>query len=285
MSKIAILTDTNSGIMQNELDKDLYVVSMPVIIDGEEYFEGENINHQDFYKKQIEGANIKTSQPSIGIVNECWEKLLKEYDYVIYLPMSSALSSSCQSAKAEAEDQKFKGKVFVVDNKRISCALKVSVYQACDLVKQGKEVQEVVDFLDKSQAENTIYISIPDLKYLKKGGRLTPAAALLGTMLSIKPVLQIQQGKLDSFAKCFSFNACKVKMLNALQKDILTRFAGKKVKLFIAHTNNLEMALAYKQTLEQTLNQPVEIVDELPVSIAVHIGSGSLACGCAVVYD
>lgn len=285
MQKIAILTDTNSGIMQNEPNNHLYVIPMPVIIDGEEYFEGENINHQDFYAKQVAGANIKTSQPSIGKVNDVWDYLLKEYENIIYIPMSSALSSSCSSALAEAKTEKYKGKVFVIDNKRISCAQKTAVQEACNMAKQDKNTSDIVEYLEKTQAQNTIYISIPDLKYLKKGGRLTPAAAILGTMLSIKPVLQIQQGKLDSFAKCFTFNACKAKMLSALQKDIETRFVGKKVKVFIAHTNNLELAQEYKKTIENALNKPVEILDELSISIACHIGPGALACGCAIFND
>ena len=285
MQNIAILTDTNSGIMQDEPEQNLYVIPMPVIIDGDEYFEGKNITHPDFYVKQTGGSNIKTSQPSVGIVNEMWDKLLQDYENIIYIPMSSALSSSCQSALSEAQNSKYKGKVWVVDNKRISCAQKTAAYEACKLAKRKLSVQEIVKYLLDTQKENTIYISIPDLKYLKKGGRLTPAAAILGTMLSIKPVLTIQNGKLDSFAKCFTFNACKVKMLNALKKDIETRFAGKKIKVFMAYTQNLEQALDFKKTIEETLHLPVEIVDELSISIAVHIGPGALACGCAIDCD
>ena len=283
MQKIAILTDTNSGIMQDNAENNLFVIPMPVLIDGEEFFEGENLTHEEFYIKQTSGANIKTSQPAIGNVEEYWQKLLKTYDYVIYMPMSSALSSSCETATSAA--QEYNGKVVVIDNRRISCAQKIAVQHACELVKQGKTLEEIVTYLNQTQAENTIYISIPDLKYLKKGGRLTPAAAILGTMLSIKPVLQIQQGKLDSFAKCFSFNACKIKMLTALKKDIQTRFEGKKVEVFIAHTNNLSLAQEYKKYLEQELNCNVEILDELAISIACHIGPGALACGCAVALQ
>lgn len=283
MQKIAIVTDTNSGIKSSDESKHLYVVPMPLTIDGEEYFEGQNIEHKEFFEKQIDGANIKSAQPAVGIVEDIWKNLLEKYDSLIYIPMSSALSSSCESAIASSKN--FDGKVLVVDNKRISCSLKVSVENALKLAKEEKNLEEIASYLEKESSESIIYISIPTLTYLKKGGRLTPAAALLGTMLSIKPVLQIQQGKLDSFAKCFTFNACKIKMINALKKDIETKFEGKNIKVFLAHTNIPDEAEIFKAQLENALNKKVEILDELPLSISCHIGPGAIACGCAVTLD
>ena len=249
---------------------------MPITIDGEEYFEGKDISHKDFFEKQVSGANIKTAQPAVGFVEEFWENLLKDYDSIIYVPMSSALSSSCESAKASAE--KYGGKVIVVDNKQISCSLKLAIQNASLLQKQGKSAQEIAESLMGECLDSTIYISIPTLTYLKKGGRLTPAAAILGTMLSIKPVLQIQRGKLDSFAKCFTFNSCKVKMIQALKKDIETRFANKKVKYFIAHTDIPTEAEAFKEQLETALNVAslkVQVVPTSTVPLQLNVNEGS----------
>ena len=282
MKNIAIVTDTNSGFKENDENNNLFVIPMPIMIDGEEYFEGENINSAEFFEKQVNGANIKTAQPAIGIVEETWKEILKTYDKIIHIPMSSALSSSCESAIASA--QEFNGRVIVVDNKRISCSLKASIENAIQLAKNGLSAEDIASKLVETSHDSTIYISIPTLTYLKKGGRLTPAAAILGTMLSIKPVLQIQQGKLDSFAKCFTFNACKVKMISALKKDIETRFKDMQIKVFIAHTNILEEAEKFKEQLEKEINLPVEIIDELPLSIACHIGPGALGCGCSLKF-
>ncbi len=280
MKKIAIVTDSNSGIQKDDKEQGLFVVPMPMVIDGEEYFENVNISYDEFYEKQIGGSDIKTAQPSVGDIQEIWDNVLKDFDCIIHIPMSSALSSTYDTAKALAQD--YEGKVYVVDNKRIACSLKLSVKEALHMAKQGKEAEEIVKYLEDTKELTSIYISIPTLAYLKKGGRLTPAAALLGTMLSIKPVLQIQQGKLDSFAKCFSVNATRVKIISALKKDLETRFADKKVTVFVAFTKDKEECEKFVKQLESEIGQKVEIVDDLSLSIAVHIGPGVIACGCSV---
>ena len=284
MHKVAILTDTNSGIMEDNDEKGLFVIPMPININGNEYFEGLNISNDEFYQQQTSGADIKTSMPSLFTLEEIWNKILANYETIVYLPMSSALSSACEKATILSQE-KFLDKVFVADIKRISCSLKIATENALTLAKQGLSAKEILEHLDSTKEDDTIYISIPTLTYLKKGGRLTPAASIVGTMLSIKPVLQIQRGKLDSFAKCFAFNACKIKMKNALKKDIETRLANKDLKFFVAHTRNLEQAQQFAKELEQDLNITIDIIDELPLSIATHIGPGSLACGCSVILN
>lgn len=280
MRKVAVVTDTNAGILSSDESNGLFVIAMPILINGEEFFEGENLTHEKFYQEQNNDSEITTSQPSLETLRNTWSKILDTYEQIVYIPMSSSLSSSCQNATMLAEE--FGGKVIVVDNTRISCSLKIAVQEAVFMAGQGKTAQEISAYLMLTKAESSIYISIPTLKYLKKGGRLTSAAVLVGTMLSIKPVLQIQQGKLDSFAKCFTFNSCKVKMLQSLKKDMQTRFANKNVKIFVAYTYNLEEAQNFKAQAERFLGREVEIFDELPLSIATHIGQGSIACGCSL---
>ena len=200
MKKIALVTDSNSNITQQEAKelKDVYVIPMPFIVDGEEYFEDVNLTQEGFYEKLLAGADISTSQPSVGQVTELWDELLKKYDQIVHVPMSSALSESCNSAKNYAKD--YNGKVIVVDNKRISVTLRQSVLDALTLAKKGYDGEEIRQELEETQGDSSIYIMVDTLKYLKKGGRITPAAAAIGTLLKIKPVLQIQGGKHNQYA-------------------------------------------------------------------------------------
>lgn len=286
MSKIAVVTDSNSGITQKEAEelKDVYVIPMPFTIDGEEYFEDINLSQEQFYQKLTNDADISTSQPSIANITELWDKLLKKYDYILHIPMSSALSMSCETAENFAKE--YNGKVLVIDNKRISVTQKQSVYDALTLIKQGKSAEEIKDILLKTSMDASIYIMVDTLKYLKKGGRITPAAAAIGTLLRIKPVLKIQGGKLDQFAKALNDKVARERMIDAMKKDLETRFSDLKAKgelnIFVAYTNCREKAEEFaKQITEAISDVPLTFVDPLSLSVSCHIGSGALAIACS----
>jgi len=281
MKKVAIVTDSEANIDQEGKPENLFVVPMPFIINGEEFYEGVNIDSEKFYEVLLSNEKISTSQPSYEEVTRVWKEALSEYDELVHIPLSSGLSSSCASAKTYAEEE-FKGKVFVADNQRVSVTQKTSVMEALRLAKEGKSAAEICKYLEDTKTDNSIYITIPTLKYLKRGGRITPAAAALGTLLNIKPILQIQGDKLDSYAKVLNMNQAKVRMINAIKKDIETRFselkAQGKLVLEIAHTNNLKEALKFKEEVEAAIPDVMLLtVDELSLSVACHIGPGSLA--------
>lgn len=280
MSKVAIVTDSNSGISINENDEDLYVLPMPFLINEAEYFEEVSLSQKEFYEKLKNNANISTSQPSPFNVTEIWDKALETHDELVYIPMSSGLSESCNTAKNLAKN--YNNKVYVVNNQRISVTQKESVYEALKLAKQGKTAKEIKDILKQRRLDSSIYITVATLSYLKKGGRITPAAAILGSLLNIKPILQIHGGKLDAYAKVLSFGQAKMRMINAIKKDLETVFKeyydkGEMV-LEIAHTNIPEEAEKFKQEIQRNFpNMQITYIDPLSLSVACHIGPGSLA--------
>ncbi|GCA68425.1 hypothetical protein KGMB01110_28610 [Mediterraneibacter butyricigenes] len=285
MNKIAIVTDSNSGITQ-ERGKELgiFVLPMPFYIDGELYFEDISLTQEDFYKKLQEDADISTSQPSPGDLMDFWENILKEYDEIVHIPMSSGLSGSCQTAMTLADD--YDGKVHVVDNQRISVTQEQSVYDAMALVKAGKSAEEIKQILEEEKLEASIYIMVDTLKYLKKGGRITPAAAALGSMLNLKPVLQLQGEKLDSFAKVRGVKAAKRTMLKAIKNDLETRFAGKKMVLGIAYTSRDEEEVQkWKEEVQGAFPGYEIVMNPLSLSVSCHIGPGSLAVTCTKVVE
>ena len=227
--KTAIATDSNSGITQEQAaELGIYVLPMPFIIDGEMFHEGVNLTHEEFFKRMEEGADISTSQPSPGEVTDFWDRLLKEYDEIVYIPMSSGLSGSCQTALMLADD--YDGKVQVVNNQRISVTQEQSAIDARDLAAKGYEAAQIKEILERTKYESSIYITLTTLKYLKKGGRITPAAAALGTLLRIKPVLTIQGEKLDAFSKARTAKQAKSIMLTALAKELEERFHDKEAR-------------------------------------------------------
>ena len=285
MSKIAVVTDSNSGITQ-ERGKELgiFVLPMPFYIDGELYFEDISLTQEDFYKKLQDDADISTSQPSPGDLMDFWENILKEYDEIVHIPMSSGLSGSCQTAMTLADD--YDGKVHVVDNQRISVTQEQSVYDAMALVKAGKSAEEIKQILEEEKLEASIYIMVDTLKYLKKGGRITPAAAALGSMLNLKPVLQLQGEKLDSFAKVRGVKAAKRTMLKAIKNDLETRFAGKKMVLGIAYTSRDEEEVQkWKEEVQEAFAGYEIVMNPLSLSVSCHIGPGSLAVTCTKVVE
>ena len=285
MSGIAIMTDSNCGIMPEEGRKlGIHVIPMPVIIDGRTYFEGVDITAEDFYKKQAAGAEITTSQPSPGDVTAMWDRLLKDYDQVIFIPMSSGLSNTCQTAVMLSDDDAYRGKVYVVNNHRISVPQLQSVYDAGALAEEGKTAAEIKEILEKEALDASIYIAVDTLEYLKKGGRITPAAAAIGTVLRLKPVLTIQGGKLDSHAKTRGMKSAFRIMLQAVKDDISSRFSHLKeqgvLKVGIANTPMDEGALATFRTEMQKNFPDMELVySPLTMSIGTHIGTGGLGIG------
>lgn len=281
--RVAIITDSNSGITNEEAKElGIFVIPMPVLVNDEEYFENVDITEEEFYKKLSENAEVSTSQPNIYFIGETWEDVLKTYDEIVHIPMSGSLSSACEVADNFAKE--FNGKVEVVDNRRISVTQKQSVYDAIKLVKMGKSAKEIKAYLEEDSPQNSIYIMVDTLKYLKKGGRLTPAVAALAGMLRIKPILQIQGGKLDKFSQVMTLVQGKRKMIDQICKELEGRFASLlsegKIVISIAYTNCLDKALEFKKEAEAALekyNLKVEFIDPLPLSIACHIGSGALA--------
>ena len=282
MRKIAIVADSNSGYTKEEAQAEgIFLIPMPFYINGKEYYEGVDLTQEEFYEFLENDAEVSTSQPSPDSMLKLWDELLESYDEIIYLPMSSGLSGTCQTATMLA--QEYEGKVFVVNNQRISVPLKHSIQDALVLAQAGKSAAEIKDYLERTKFDSVIYITVDTLKYLKKGGRITPAAAALGTLLKIKPVLQIRGEKLDSYAKARTMNQAKRLMIDALKKDIDDLFDGntREVHLDIAYTKNREAAMEMKQQMEEAFEGcEVSIINPLSLSIACHTGEGALGIAC-----
>ncbi len=283
MKKIAIVTDSNSGITQKQAKElGVYVLPMPFTINGQTFYEDIDLTQEQFYEKLEEGAEIATSQPTIESVVGLWNELLQTYDQIIHIPMSSGLSGSCATAMAMAQD--YEGKVFVVDNQRISVTQRQSVLDALELANQGMDAETIREKLLKNKLESTIYITLETLKYLKKGGRITPAAAALGTILRIKPVLQIQGEKLDAYAKARTVKQAKTIMVDAIKTDIRERFGNdaspENVWIAVAHTNNRANAEIFRDELLQEFPNHDIYIDSLSLSVSCHIGPGALAVTC-----
>lgn len=286
--KVAIITDSNSGITQEEGKQlGIRIVPMPFMINGEEYLEDITLTQQEFYAKLGEGSDISTSQPSPESIMALWDEVLEEYDEIVHIPMSSGLSGSCQTAMMLAED--YDGKVEVVNNQRISVTQRQSALDAKELAAKGMCAAEIKEKLEAVKFDSSIYITLDTLKYLKKGGRITPAAAALGTLLRLKPVLTVQGEKLDAFVKARTMKQAKSMMVAAITKDLEERFSdrtGKNVHLAVAHTDNQEEADEFAKELRELFPATGEIViAPLSLSVSCHIGPGSLAVACSKVIE
>lgn len=285
MSKIAIITDSNSGILQSEAKElGIIVVPMPFFIDEKLHLEEVDLSQDAFYQILNEDGDVSTSQPSPGDITDLWDETLKTYDEIVHIPMSSGLSSSCATAMMLAND--YDGRVHVVDNQRISVTQKLAVYDAINMVKDGMTAAQIKEKLAEEKLIASIYIMVDTLKYLKKGGRITPAAAMLGTVLKLKPVLTIQGEKLDAYAKVRGQKQAKKTMIEAMKKDMENRFAEERkaglMELAVAHTNNYAEAEIFKAELQDAFpDVPIRHVDPLSLSVSCHIGPGALACACA----
>lgn len=283
MSRVVVVTDSNSGITQAEA-KELGVVVMPMpfYINEEMFYEDIDLTQEQFYAKLAEGGDIKTSMPLVGDVTDKWDELLKEYDEIVYIPMSSGLSSSCETAYMLSQD--YDGKVQVVNNQRISVTMRQSVLDAKAMADSGKTAEEIKDILEEEKFNSSIYIMVDTLAYLKKGGRITPAAAALGTLLKLKPVLQIQGEKLDAFAKARTVKQAKSIMIEAMKSDFEKRFDspdGAKMNLEMAYTFDKEAAEAFKAEVQAAFPNNEIVVNPLSLSVSCHIGPGALAIACS----
>lgn len=289
MGNVAIVTDSNSGISQAEgKELGIYVIPMPFLVDGKLYFEDVDMNKEQFYHFLENDADLSTSQPSPGDVMDLWDKLLKEYDEIVHIPMSSGLSASCSTAMGLARD--YDGKVQVVDNQRISVTMQQSVMDAKHLAAAGKSAAQIKEILEKEALESSIYLMVDTLKYLKKGGRITPAAALLGSALNLKPILQIQGDKLDAYKKVRGAKAAKKNMLEAMKKDVEGRFSDYvtkgQLKLHVAYTTDEETAKQWKEEVQNMFPDiAITRMDPLSFSVTCHTGPGVLAIAASHALD
>ena len=280
MSRVKIITDSNSGITQRQgKEMGIEVVPMPFFINETQYLEDITMTQEDFYRAlQDDRAEVSTSQPSPETIMEIWTQGLDEYDEIVHIPMSSGISSSCATAMMLAQEDEFEGRVYVVDNQRISVTQRRSVLQAKELADRGFSGKEIFDILTRDKLESSIYIMVDTLKYLKKGGRLTPAVAAIGTVLRIKPVLQIQGDKLDSYAKVKTLKQAKQTMIKAITSDLEHRFADSgNMYIDIAHTQNQEEAEKFREELNLLFPRHDIHIDPLSLSVSCHIGPGALA--------
>ena len=282
MPRVAVMTDSNSGITQDMAkDMGINVVPMPFTIDGTTYYEDVNLTREEFFQMMADGKDIQTSQPSPGVLMSLWDKSLEKYDQIVYIPMSSGLSSSCQNARMIAND--YNGKVVVVNNQRISVTQKRSVQDAIELAKNGYDAVRIRDILVRDKFEASIYIMLDTLKYLKKGGRITPAAAAVGTLMRIKPVLQIKGERLDAFSKARTLAQGKSTMINAIHHDIDNLFGGidaGNVYMYAVHAQVPEPFAVFKKEVADAFPKYNVEEDRLSLSICCHIGPGALAMGC-----
>lgn len=282
MSKTAIMTDTNSGITpETAKENGIYILKMPFIVNGREYTEYGEMSYGDFFEALSSGAEVSTSQPSPASLTEMWDAILENNESVVYFPMSSGLSGTCETAKAFASD--YDGRVFVVDNKRISVTLYSSVFNAAKLADKGLSAKEIAEIAEEEASEQSVYVSVNTLEHLKKSGRVTAAGAAIGTLLGIKPVLQIQGGKLDAYKKVRGMNAAMNAMLDGIENDRNTRFAGKNIEIRAAYSGNLETG---KEWQEQVAKRFLDLeigLDALPISISCHVGEGALGIGISAV--
>ena len=286
MEKIAVVTDSNSGITQEEgKNLGIYVIPMPFTVDGEEYLEDISITQEKFFELWENGAEVTTSQPSQTCLEELWQSLLNSYEEIIYIPMTSGLSATCENAKKFAE--KFGGRVHVVDNLRISVPQKISVYETVHMVKDGKSVKEILEHLENTIGKYSIYITLSVLKYLKKGGRITPAAAALGDMFKLKPILSSRGQSFDKFAVALSMGQAKKKMIQQIKKELDTEFKSEyeqgKMALLVAYSKYREEGLKFAKEIEQEFpDMKVLYVDPLSLSVACHTGAGTLGIGICI---
>ena len=279
MSKVCIITDSNSGITQSESKElGIVVIPMPFYINEVQHFEDIDMTQEEFYEALMdEKTEVSTSQPSPDTIMQTWRENLEEYDEIVHIPMSSGISSSCATAMMLAQEEEFEGKVFVVDNQRISVTQRRSVQQAKDLAERGYSAKEIHDILFRDKFQSSIYIMVNTLKYLRKGGRLTPAVAAIGTVLRIKPVLQIQGEKLDSYAKVKTLKQAKTTMLKAIRSDFEKRFSDEEMEIDIAYTYDKAEADKFKEEILREYPNAKVYMDPLSLSVSCHIGPGALA--------
>lgn len=293
MKKVALVVDNSGSLTKEEMEKIHITKMIPIsfIVNGEEYYENQNMTYEEFYKFLADKkTDVSTSQPSIEMIKEEWRGILKDYDEIVYIILSSGLSESCNTAINASHTDEFEGKVFVVNNQRVAYANKMAMFEARYMIDNGKSGKEIKEYLEKTRSECGIYIAVDTLKYLKKGGRVTPAAAAIGTLLNIKPILQIHRGKLDAYAKVMSMKQARAKMISATRKEILERFPEEakegKVYIGMAHSNanlNAQELKDFREEVARAFPEyPFFTFDPLPLFIVCHTGPNAMAVGYCV---
>lgn len=290
MKAIGILTDSHSSISQEEAAQlGIRVLAMPFYIDGECFYEGINLTREEFFRKLESGAVITTSQPSPAEVYDLWDQMLEEYEKVLYMPLSSGLSGSCHTAMAMAQEEQYEGRILVVDHGQIATPLHQMILDTLELIQKGYSAEEIKEMLEKSRDRMMIYIGVDTLEYLKKGGRVTPAAAAIGSVLNIKPVLKLETGKLDSFKKCRGFGKARKIMLETMKQELETRFADAaadgQIHLMAATSASEEETAEWVKEIEEMFPGMDVFCDPLSLGVSCHTGAGALGIGCSVVPD
>lgn len=291
MSKVAVVTDSNSGFTIEEAKEyGVYLMPMPFSVNGKDYHEGVDLNHEMFYKFLEADAQVFTSQPAVVDLMDFWDELLKDYDEIVHIPMSSGLSSAYQTARTFSQEEEYAGKVFVANNQRISVTQRYAAIEAVNMAEHGYSAEQIRDFLEETRFDSSIYITVDTLKYLKKGGRVTPAGAALATVLNIKPVLQIQGEKLDAFSKARGMKKARSIMISAIKDDIEKRFGGlanvaKNVEIEVAHTCDDETVKDWMAQVQEAFPDNEIVCSKLSLSVACHIGYGALAVAATVKHD
>lgn len=290
MKSIGIITDSHSGITQEEAKQlGIWVLPMPFYIDGECYLEGINLTREEFFEKLEGGSAIATSQPSPADVCDVWDWALKEFEKVLYLPLSSGLSGSCETAMALARDEQYEGKILVVDHGQISTPLHQMVFDTLELIEKGYSAEQIKEILESGKDRMMIYIGVETLEYLKRGGRVTPAAAAIGSVLNIKPVLKLETGKLDSFKKCRGFSKVKKTMIEAMKQEMDTRFADAladgQLRLLAASSADKEETENWVKEIEDAFPGMKVFCDPLSLGVSCHTGAGALGIGCSVAPE
>lgn len=287
MKPIGIVTDSHSSISQQEAERlGILVLPMPFYIDGECFYEGVTLSREEFFAHLHSGAQITTSQPSPAEVMAIWDKALSEYEKVLYMPISSGLSGSCAVAAALAQDEKYSGRVLVIDHGQVATPLHRLILDTLELIEKGYPAERIKEMVETAKSELMIYIGVETLEYLKKGGRITPAAAALGTVFNIKPVLKLETGKLDSFRKCHGFLKARRTMIEAMHQDFATRFADAvaagQIHLMAASSASPETTAEWVAEIEEAFPGMKVFCDDLSMGVSCHTGSGALGIGCAV---
>ena len=290
MNSIGIITDSHSGITQEEAKQlGIWVLPMPFYIDGECYLEGINLTREEFFEKLEGGSVIATSQPSPADVCDVWDWALKEFEKVLYLPLSSGLSGSCETAMALARDEQYEGKILVVDHGQISTPLHQMVLDTLELIEKGFSAEQIKEILESGKDRMMIYIGVETLEYLKRGGRVTPAAAAIGSVLNIKPVLKLETGKLDSFKKCRGFSKVKKTMIEAMKQEMDTKFADAladgQLRLLAASSAGKEETESWVKEIEDAFPGMKVFCDPLSLGVSCHTGAGALGIGCSVAPE
>lgn len=287
MKRTGIITDSHSSIGREEAERlGIRVLAMPFYIDGTCYYEGVTLSRETFFEKQRAGAEISTSQPSPAEVMALWDEALMEYETILYMPISSGLSGSFATAAALAQDEKYEGRVFVVDHGQVATPLHRMVLDALELVEKGYPASEIKEILEKAREQMLIYIGVQTLEYLKRGGRITPAAAALGAVFNIRPVLRLETGKLDAYKKCHGFLKARKTMIETMQQELKTRFqraaeAGM-LYLLAASSASAEETENWRREIETAFPGLPLMLDELSLGVSCHIGEGGLGIGLSV---